>query len=106
MRFLILALILTLVILPIIWIIISNVLNSRNIDPTDPLRWLAVIIVIVFTALFHKEELSLFGKIYTFALSGLVGGFFLSIMEEGLVVPLWEDFLEWIKSKFGGIDRG
>jgi hypothetical protein len=106
MRLLILALILTLVILPIIWIIISNFLNRKNIDPTDPLRWLAVIIVIVLTILFSKFEGSIFYKIFAFSISGLIGGFYLSIMEETLVVPWWESLLEWMKSRLGCSNKG
>ncbi|MBL7011910.1 MAG: hypothetical protein ISR85_03150 [Kiritimatiellales bacterium] len=101
MRFLILAL----VILPIIWIMITSLLKSRNIDPTEPLRILTVIIV-GFTGLFFESEMGLFEKIFGLIFYALIGGFFLAVMEETLIVPLWEDFLEWIKSKFGGIDKG
>ncbi|NOU36410.1 MAG: hypothetical protein HOO88_06535 [Kiritimatiellaceae bacterium] len=84
---------------------ITRLLESRNIDPTDPLRILTVIIV-GFTGLFFESELGLFEKIFGLIFSALIGGFFLAVMEETLIVPWWESLLEWMKSKFGGMDKG
>jgi ABC-type glycerol-3-phosphate transport system permease component len=87
---LLILLVIVLVILPIMWIIITRLLEKKDVKPEVPLVIFGTILC-GLALLFAKDrsELNLFDIIYIFP-----AGAFLHMFEERVVAPIWEDILK------------
>lgn len=94
MKYILLLALIFLVILPIFFIIITRFLEKKNIDPEKPLFACATCLNFILLLLFDKSELHLYEKIiYSF-----IAGFISVVLENTVVIPLWEDLISKLKN--------